>query len=201
MPFEHQDEDESGDDKSLTDDLPQIEDANSSEEYSAGVVAEDDLQPLGAAARIQAGSYECTDEEDEGASDRSWNKSEVVLTDVDDTSDAGTVQAEPGGQVGSDQPSENPDWGAELSAHRIVVELKRIEAQVREILEGRDSKRKRKLGGTWRWHELEEDLISWHSAARFDEQTLARLRELITKRHYLFGRLRFLAGTRPTWNS
>ncbi len=201
MQFDNQHEDESRDDKSPVDDLPPIEDASTPEEPSNGVVPEDDPQSLGAAARAPAGSDECPDEEDAGASDRPGNIPEVALPDVDDTSDAGTVRAEPGDHPGSDEPNENTDWGSELSAHRIVVELKRIEAQVLEMLEGRDSKRKRKLSGTRRWNNLEEDLIAWHHTARFDKQTLARLRELITKRHYLFGRLRFLAGTRPTWNS
>ena len=69
------------------------------------------------------------------------------------------------------------------------------------MLEGRDSRRKRKLGGTRRWMELEEDIIQWYYAGRFDEPTLQRLRELVSKRHYLFRRLRFIAGTRPTWNT
>ena len=93
------------------------------------------------------------------------------------------------------------DWENELSAHRVAVELRRIESDVRAILEERDPKRKRKLSGTSRWQELEDDIISWRFSGRFDEDTLRRVQELIGRRHYLFHRLRFLASTRPAWNT
>lgn len=93
------------------------------------------------------------------------------------------------------------DWENELSAHRVAVELRRIESDVRTLIEERDPKRKRKLSGTHRWHELEDDIISWRFGGRLDEDTLRRLQELISRRHYLFHRLRFLASTRPTWNT
>jgi len=93
------------------------------------------------------------------------------------------------------------DWEHELSAHRVAVELRRIESDVRAIIEERDPKRKRKLSGTHRWHELEDDIISWRFNGRFDEDSLRRLHELIGRRHYLFHRLHFLASTRPTWNT
>jgi len=93
------------------------------------------------------------------------------------------------------------DWECELSAHAVALELRRIEDEVREILEIRDPKRKRKLSGTHRWQELEEDILSWYGAGRFDDGTLGRLRSLINRRHVLFRHLGFLASTRPTWNS
>ena len=93
------------------------------------------------------------------------------------------------------------DWEHELSAHAIAVELRRIEADVRAILEDRDPKRKRKLSGTHRWQELEEDILSWYGSGRFDDATLGRLRNLVNRRHYLFRHMGFLASTRPTWNS
>lgn len=93
------------------------------------------------------------------------------------------------------------DWESELSAHAVGIELKRIEDEVRAILEDRDPRRKRKLNGTSRWQELEEDLISWRFSGRFSEDALRRLGELISRRHHLFRHLRFLASTRPTWNS
>jgi len=98
-------------------------------------------------------------------------------------------------------PEQTGDWEHELSAHRIAVELRRIESDVQAILEERDPKRKRKFTGTHRWHELEDDIISWRFSGRFDENMLRRVQELIGRRHYLFHRLRFLASTRPTWNS
>ena len=93
------------------------------------------------------------------------------------------------------------DWENELSAHRVAVELRRIESDVRAIIEERDPKRKRKLSGTHRWHELEDDILTWRFSGRFDEDTLRRVQELIGRRHYLFRRLRFLASTRPAWNT
>jgi hypothetical protein len=83
----------------------------------------------------------------------------------------------------------------------VALELKRIEDEIRAVLEDRDPKRKRKLSGTHRWHELEEDLISLHYSGRIQESEVIRLRELVRRRHYLFRHLRFLASTRPTWNS
>ena len=64
----------------------------------------------------------------------------------------------------------------------------------------RDIKRKRKLSGTRRWLDLEEDVIAWRYAGRFDEDTLRRLQELIYRRHYLFRRLRYLTAARPVEN-
>jgi len=98
-------------------------------------------------------------------------------------------------------PPESQDWANELSSHRIAVELKRIETEVRQVLEGRDPKRKRRFSGTRRWLELEEDILAWEFTGGFDEPTLRRMQQLIAKRHHLFKRLHFLAGTRPTWNT
>ena len=62
------------------------------------------------------------------------------------------------------------DLEAELSAQAVGADLKRIEAEVRSILENRDPRRKRKLGGSFRWLELEDDVRSWRfsGAARED---------------------------------
>ena len=84
---------------------------------------------------------------------------------------------------------------------RIAVELKHIEREVRELLEDRDIKRKRKLAGTYRWLELEEDVRNLLYTGRIDMETLRRLQGLVTRRHHLFRKLKFLSGTRPVWNS
>jgi hypothetical protein len=89
----------------------------------------------------------------------------------------------------------------EREVHDLLVEMKGIEENVRTLLAERDPQRKRKLSGTHRWHELEEDIISWRFTGRFDEASLRRLQELIGRHHYLFRHLRFLAATRPVWNS
>lgn len=93
------------------------------------------------------------------------------------------------------------EWEEELSPQRLYLELKRIEDEVKELLEARDPVRKRKLGGTRRWRDLEDEIIAWKYGDRFDETTLRRVQGLIARRHHLYGRLRFLAATRPTWNS
>jgi len=120
----------------------------------------------------------------------------------DDTSDVASIP---------DEPADDPklpssqlrvgDWQAEMSAHRIAVELKHVETRIRELLSDRDSRRKRKLAGTYRWHELEEDIIAWRAERRFDSNTLEELHRLTCRRHFLFYQLRFAASTRPTWNS
>ena len=93
------------------------------------------------------------------------------------------------------------DLEAELSAQTVGAELKRIEAAVRSILENRDPRRKRKLSGSFRWLELEDDIRSWRFSGRLDEASLDRLMELVQQRHFLFRHLRFIGSTRPTWNS
>ena len=93
------------------------------------------------------------------------------------------------------------DWANECSPRTVAVELKRVEQQVRQLLEDRDPRRKRKLAGSRRWSELHDDILTWRYASRLDEQTLRDLERLVSRRHYLFQRLRFLACTRPTWNT
>jgi len=119
------------------------------------------------------------------------------VAQADDTSDAGSIPDE----LGAEAAAFNGDWQVEMSAHRIAIELKRVETRVRELLSDRDSRRKRKLAGTFRWHELEEDIIGWRADRRMAPETLEELHRLVGRRHYLFCQLRFAAGTRPTWNS
>ncbi len=114
----------------------------------------------------------------------------------DEMGDAASIPDFPG--VGGDAAAsgQDADWDSQLSAHRVVVELKRVEAEVRELLFERDPKRKRKLSGSRRWRELEEDLLAWKFSGRIEEDTLRRLHRLIYRRDHLFRRLRFLAGSR-----
>lgn len=116
-------------------------------------------------------------------------------------SDMAMVPSESAAAAIAGHSEQTGDWENERSAHHVAVELRRIESNVRALLEERDPKRKRKLSGTHRWNELEDDLLMLRFSGRFDEDTLRRLQELITRRHYLFRRLRFLASTRPTWNT
>lgn len=119
----------------------------------------------------------------------------------DDTSDVGSIRDDADVAPAPSERKNSRDWIAHASAHKVVVELKRIETEVRALLEDRDTVRKRKLAGTRRWVELEDDLIQWRFSGRIDEPTLRRLQELVSYRHYLFHKLSFLAVTRPVWNS
>jgi len=82
-----------------------------------------------------------------------------------------------------------------------IVELRRLEADIRTMLGDRDPKRKRKFSGTYRWQELEDDVLNLRFNGRIDEDVLRRVQEMISRRHYFFRHLRFLSGTRPVWNS
>lgn len=93
------------------------------------------------------------------------------------------------------------EWQHEFSGPRIGIELARIEAACRSILDERDPKRKRKFTGTRRWHELEEDIIGLKFTGRIPEDQLRELSRLIARRHFLFAQLRFVASTRATWNT
>ena len=121
-------------------------------------------------------------------------------SDVDQREDAGVADAiTDDGE--SDSPEEVVDWDRTTSAHRIAVELKRIETDVRGLLEHRDPRRKRRLTGTRRWLELQEDIISWYGSDRFDVETLRELQRLVTRRHHLFRRLTYISSTRSGWNT
>jgi hypothetical protein len=117
---------------------------------------------------------------------------------ADDSSDAGAIPYAAGDDS---QESGEKDWDNELSVKRIAVELKNIEEEVRSLLIGQDPKRKRRLAGTRRWLELEEDIGGLLHSGRIEESVLKELQLLVSRRHYLFRRLKFLTGTRPTWNS
>ena len=93
------------------------------------------------------------------------------------------------------------EWQHEYSGHKIAAEMARIETEIRKILDERDPKRKRKLISTRRWQELEEDVIAMKFSGRMNENTLRELTQLVMQRHFLFSHLRFVAATRPTWNT
>ncbi len=183
-----------------SDRLPADEDAYVLDDSPEEAVEEDDLQLLGPAARSLEG-----DAANGGATEElpatSTSDLAATVADKDDTSDAEAVADEPDTLTNVADKPELPDWDNEMSAHKIAVELKRLESEIRELLVGHDTKRKRKLAGTRRWLELEEDIITWRFTGRGDEPGLIRLHDLVTRRHHLFKRLRFLAGTRPRWNT
>ncbi len=181
-------------------DLPAIEDAYAPDESSEGTVDEDDLRLLDPVSRALEAD---TSQEDDAAVSPvpRADGATGVAASKDDTSDTEDLSAAPEETAPAATDPELAKWGKERSAHQIIVELKRIESEVRRLLEGRDSKRKRKLAGTRRWLELEEDLLSLRYSGRVDESTLRSLQDLVVRRHHLFTRLRFIAATRPTWNT
>lgn len=117
--------------------------------------------------------------------------------DSDDESDIGTIA----GDAAPSKPPDSVDWADQASVNDLALELRAVEKKVRSLLEDRDTRRKRKLAGSRRWLELEDDILNLRFSGRVPEDMLRELQVLVQRRHYLFHRLRFLTTTRPTWNS
>jgi hypothetical protein len=119
-------------------------------------------------------------------------------TQWDESTDTGAIA-----DVVPEEPREEAeaDWDNEMSVKRISIELSRIEKQVRDLLGDQDPKRKRKLAGTRRWLELEDDIRDLLHSGRINNEVIRQLHQLVIRRHRLFRRLHFLTGTRPTWNT
>ena len=175
---------------------PFSEDAGTPDPSSEETVAEDDPDLLDPSTR----SLEAAEADDaEDVAEAPPAAAEAVETD--EAGDATRVSDELATGTEPERPLAEARLDHDVVAHRIAVQLKRVEVEVRDLLEGRDSKRKRKLSGTRRWHELEEDIIEWLHTDRFDEASLTRLQELVARRNHLFRSLRFVTGTRPRWNT
>ncbi len=175
-------------------DTPALDDATD-EPPVPEVTPEDDPEPLTRAAR----SF------DEGAATAEPSLPHPVedrLIHPDDTSDVGEFEDE-GPELSEEEwrARSRARWDVEPEIQHISSELRAIEAEVRSLFEGRDPKRKRKFAGTRRWLELEEDVIALKYSGRFSEESLVTVQRLAVRRHYLYRRLCFLCGTRPTWNS
>ncbi|RJP34609.1 MAG: hypothetical protein C4547_10730 [Phycisphaerales bacterium] len=109
----------------------------------------------------------------------------------------GITEREPG-------PAARPirdSWDPAATPRHLAVELKRIEARITELLEGIDPRRKRRLEGTRRWLELQDDIAAMRFDGRIDEARVREINALCAKRHRLFRHLNFLVATRPTWNT
>ncbi|MHC4698085.1 MAG: hypothetical protein ACYTFA_15235 [Planctomycetota bacterium] len=179
-----------------SDESPAIEDGYTPETLSEEPVAEDDLDLLDPSTRsLDAAGADSEEDTAEVA------PPSAAVIETDEAGDADRISEEPDTDAKPTQPIVDGRLDHDAVAHRIAVQLKRVEAEVREVLEGRDSKRKRKLSGTRRWRELEEDIIAWRYSGRFDEASLTRLRDLVARRHYLFRSLRYVTGTRRRWNT
>lgn len=174
-------------------DQPSVDDARSvSDDHPQQDPAVSGADPSTPAETPRDDSAAITDEETTAATP------EVVETA--DAGDAVAVSDQPTGD--QKRAGTGPiDWTQETSAHVIEIELKHIETSVRTALEAFDTKRKRRLGGTQRWRELERDISSWRFTGRFSEEAAQHLLHLISRRHALYQRLSFVASTRPTWNT
>lgn len=200
MTGEDQKQEESGGPPTEPQQAPQIEDAYEPEKVADGVPDEDPPELLSGLSRV----LEDQPEDAEGTDAATLEASQAAAAAVagrDDENDTDAI-LDPSGVASEDpQPEKDIDWESELSARQVVVALKRIETEVRGLLEGVDGKRKRKLSGSRRWRELEEDLISWQHTSRIDNLVHKRLVALVARRDYLFRRLVFLSRTRQVWNS
>ncbi len=174
---------------------PPIEDAQEEKLDHQAEVGEDDAELLAPSSRALEADGGAGEEEQESP------RSALAVSDQDGSSDADAIPDDVESETTEATKSERPGLDPALSPYRVGAELKRIEREVRSLLESRDPRRKRKLGGTRRWLELEDDLRRWRFMDRFDAATLDRLSCLVARRHHLFKRLRFLAGTRLVWNS
>lgn len=176
--------------------IPEIEDSSAPDAAHTPIeenLAEDDPNLLDPATRTVEGA----DDAQDGTPPDTQVASAAALGDDSSDTDAIADEGEPAG----DTKDRLADSSTERKAHRIAVELKHVESEVRRLLENRDTRRKRRLGGTRRWLELEEDIISWRSTGRFEEDTLDQLGALIAKRHYYFDQLQFLSTVRPGWRA
>lgn len=125
----------------------------------------------------------------------------VIAEFAASTGDLPAGDAEPPAEPVVIRRSRQDAWDGDWTPQRIDAELRALETEIRELLGERDPRRKRKLTGTRRWHELQEDLVGLHYAGQYDPPTVARIQQLVMRRHALYRRLRFLALTRPTWNT
>ena len=179
------------------DDPVEIENGPDPVQASEQPIDEDDASLLDPAAR-------CLEPESTGVAEGSVHAEGTPAASTVDRAQDGdsdwTADDLPTDEPGQDD-RQRPDWMEQVNPHDVMVELKRIEKDIRNALEDRDPKRKRKFAGTRRWVELEDDIISWRFSGRFDEEMLTLLQRLISRRHYLVRHLRFLSGTRPVWNS
>lgn len=178
-----------------------VEDVNTPEPPDSSGALDNDPSLQEPATRAPIDGPEQPDGENQPAPEAAQPDPAAVFEEAA-VSDTDTIADEPESTSTAPASVEAPaDLGRETSAHRVGIELKRIETEIRTILEGRDTRRKRRLTGTRYWQELEEDIRSWRHTMRFDPPTLDRLDRLITRRHHLFGHLRYIVSTRPVWNS
>ncbi|MEK7757095.1 MAG: hypothetical protein AAB385_07770, partial [Planctomycetota bacterium] len=149
------------------DEAPAIEDADQTDAAADQATFEEDDPSL-----MDRGSRSLEGAAAEGGGDteaRDLSGLSPSGADAEVASDTAAGPTESAAATTVIHPEQTGDWENELSAHRVAVELRRIESDIRALLEERDPKRKRKLSGTHRWNELEDDILSWRFSGRFDE--------------------------------
>ena len=135
--------------RTSADDPPTIEDAYAAEDVATdAVVEEDDPQTADLASRLLEGPAL---EPDADTLADSAAPAPQASSEDQGVGDMAAVSTDSAAAAPIAHPEQTGDWENELSAHRVAVELRRIESEVRVLLEERDPKRKRKLSGTSRW--------------------------------------------------
>ncbi len=193
-------------DEEVDADLPTLEDAASAEGDTWVDSANEEARAAALSLEARAldgGAIEAAPSEPEESGQKAESTVTSINSNEDDEAGSDTAHlkddSEATGLVSA--RFRKGEWQHEFSAHAIAVELRRIEKEVRRFLENRDPKRKRKFTGTRRWLELEEDILALRFTGRIDEDTIRLLLQNIARRHHLFNQLRFVASTRPTWNT
>lgn len=92
-------------------------------------------------------------------------------------------------------------WSVRADPRAIASELHHIEKEIRLLLEPFDIKKKRRVDGTRRCLELEEDLIQMRHASRSNDSAIRKILALLARRQRLFQTLRFVVTTRHGWNT
>lgn len=174
--------------------LPEVEDATD-QPPPAVITPEENPEPITHAARAMDGGAESAEPPEPHPVDER-------IVHPDETTDVGELDEDwPEISEAERLARGRARWDVEPEIQRIAAELRGIEADVRGLLEGRDTKRKRRFAGTRRWLELQEDVAALRHAGRMPEQSLDEITRLVTRRHHLFRRLHYLSGTRPAWNT
>lgn len=87
------------------------------------------------------------------------------------------------------------------SASALMRDLKAVTAEAREILNAAPGRVKIDLENPQGWQELHEALLGDRLGTRLPGESVDQLRRLIARWRQYYERLRFVARTRPVWNS
>ena len=87
------------------------------------------------------------------------------------------------------------------SCNALLRDLESIVAETREFIERAHVRRKYDLHNPGDWLSLQEDLHTDRFANSLDAQSIARLQSCCVRWLHRYRRLRFIAATRPVWNT